>query len=708
MIYTLDTDGRFLLANHNLEKLFGVSSSQLIGQTRNTALPQEVADQHRNNDLEVVMSGQAKLFEETTEQADGTHTYLTNKFPLFDSNNNVYAVCGISTDITERKQTEEALSTLTERLDLATHSAQMGIWDWDIQKNQLIWDDQMFMLYGVNKEEFREAYETWLYGIHPDDRDRSNEVSQKAVNGEGEYDTEFRVVWPDGSVHWLKADGQVFRDETGQAIRMVGLNYDITEQKQTEKMLRQSEQKFSSLFEMSSFATSLSRLPDGVLVDVNKAFEQAFGYTKQEAIGRTSIELGINPDAKGRARILAALKEDGSARNQELALHTKSNEERIFSVNMDLMDIGDQKYILNTTQDITERKQAEEKLHLSQELFSNVFHISPAGITITRIADGKIIDANEAFLDMFEFSREEANGHTSTELNMWTSEERKKLIQAQIASGGLQNFELLARSKSGRLINLLFSSKPMEIGGEACHVTMLIDITERKQAEAELRLSRNRLADLSRKLVETHETTQRAIGRELHDQIGQMLTALKLTMDIMPQLPPELAAKKMAQSGELVNDLLSRVSALSLELRPPMLDDLGIIPALTWHVNRFQDQTGIEVEFKHSGVEGARFSSEIETTAYRAVQEALTNVARHAEATRTQLEVRAANGMLNIQIEDNGKGFNPHVEMSKHRSSGLSGMRERAILVGGTFQIESQPGKGTKKIIQLPLPEETP
>jgi PAS domain S-box-containing protein len=357
--------------------------------------------------------------------------------------------------------------------------------------------------------------------------------------------------------------------------------------------------------------------------------------------------------------------------------------------------------------DITERKLAEEKLRQSQELFSSAFHVSPAGITLTRIADGKIIDANESFIKMFEFSREEVIGHTSTELNMWTSEERKKLIQAQIASGGLQNFELMARSKSGRIVNLLFSSKPMEIGGDACHITTLIDISERKQAEEEIRLNRDRLTDLTRKLVETHEAAQRDIGRELHDQIGQMLTALKLTMELVPQLSYELAAKKMAQSRELVNDLLNRVSALSLELRPPMLDDLGLIPALTWHVNRFKDQTGIEMEFKHIGVEGKRFTTEIETTAYRAVQEALTNVARHAEATRTRLEIHVANNMLNIHIEDNGKGFDPQIEMTKHRSSGLSGMRERASLVGGTFQVESQPGKGTRKIIQLPLPKET-
>jgi len=134
------------------------------------------------------------------------------------------------------------------------------------------------------------------------------------------------------------------------------------ERRWAEEMLRESEQKFSILFEKSSFAVSLSRLPEGIIVNINEAFERAFGYPKQEVIGKTSLELGINPDSEGRARTLAALSEYGSVRNQELALHTKSGELRIFSVNIDLVDISGQKYILNATQDINDQKQAEEQI----------------------------------------------------------------------------------------------------------------------------------------------------------------------------------------------------------------------------------------------------------------------------------------------------------------------------------------------------------
>jgi signal transduction histidine kinase len=220
----------------------------------------------------------------------------------------------------------------------------------------------------------------------------------------------------------------------------------------------------------------------------------------------------------------------------------------------------------------------------------------------------------------------------------------------------------------------------------------------------DLRLSRQRLAELSRRLVEAYETERRAIGRELHDQFGQMLTAMKITLELARELPADAAAKRIGQAWDLTNDLLNRVSRLSLELRPSMLDDLGLIPALLWHVNNFQEQIGIQVDFKHSNVEGKRFTSGIETTAYRIAQEALTNVARHARATRAQLEVRAGGGWMEIRIEDDGVGFDPESALSENR--GLSGMRERAQLVGGTFQIESERGKGTMIQIQLPLQED--
>jgi len=138
----------------------------------------------------------------------------------------------------EYKKTEESLRRINERFLLATTAARVGVWDWDIRKNILVWDDIMYELYGVRREDFNGAYEAWLKGLHPDDRAESDEISRLARLGKQEYDTEFRVIWPNGIIHYLKAYGQIVRDADGMPLRMTGINFDITERVETEKELR--------------------------------------------------------------------------------------------------------------------------------------------------------------------------------------------------------------------------------------------------------------------------------------------------------------------------------------------------------------------------------------------------------------------------------------------------------------------------------------
>lgn len=167
------------------------------------------------------------------------------------------------------------------------------------------------------------------------------------------HQLENEFTFPDGSKEWFSLSIQPIPE--GVFI----LSFEITEWKRAVEELRLSEQKFSILFDKAAFAASLSRASDGSFLNINEAFERTFGFKKQEVVGKNSHELGINPDADSLPRILTQLKENGSVRNLEMVLNTKSGEPRFFSVNLDLMNIGDEKYILNTTQDITERKKTE-------------------------------------------------------------------------------------------------------------------------------------------------------------------------------------------------------------------------------------------------------------------------------------------------------------------------------------------------------------
>ena len=196
----------------------------------------------------VLDSGVAEAVDVIWPKADNIdYWYNIYAFPEFDREGRVVSVMTVSRDITERKRAEEDLRRMNERFALATNAARLGVWDWDIQKNELVWDDGMYALYGIKREDFAGAYEAWLKGVHPDDRARSDEISKLAQRGEREYDTEFRVVWPDGSVHYLKAYGQIVRDADGRPLRMTGINFDITERKRAEEELRQYREHLEDL-----------------------------------------------------------------------------------------------------------------------------------------------------------------------------------------------------------------------------------------------------------------------------------------------------------------------------------------------------------------------------------------------------------------------------------------------------------------------------
>jgi len=221
------------------------------------------------------------------------------------------------------------------------------------------------------------------------------------------------------------------------------------------------------------------------------------------------------------------------------------------------------------------------------------------------------------------------------------------------------------------------------------------DITERKHAEDALRA-------LSCRLVEVQETERRHIARELHDYIGQELTGLKFLLEMTSRLPAHSLRGKLNEALASINELVERVQDLSLDLRPAMLDDLGLISALLWHFERYQSQTGVRVAFSHRGIE-RRLDPEIETAVYRIVQEALTNVARHAGVKEASVRLVVNRGVLSVHVEDRGKGFDVEKAMDGGTSSGLTGMHERAVLLGGSLKVSSSPGAGTHITARFPV-----
>jgi PAS domain S-box-containing protein len=260
----------------------------------------------------------------------------------------------------------------------------------------------------------------------------------------------------------------------------------VIERKQAEDVVRQSEEMFSTIFRSSPIPIAFNKLPDGTIEDVNGAFCDLFGYSREELLGHTSLDFGL-VDREARQQVIEELHEKGRIRNLEQKARDRNGKQLNILTSIETVHIKSGPYSLSLITDITERKEAEQVLRESQELFSSVFHASPTPIVLTRIADGKIVDVNEVFCQLFGYSREEILGRTSPELGLIDAEARRALYEHLAEKGSLRNFEQKARDRSGRQLDVLISAQMMRVKGEQYSLTTIIDITGRKGMEQLLR-----------------------------------------------------------------------------------------------------------------------------------------------------------------------------------------------------------------------------
>jgi PAS domain S-box-containing protein len=274
---------------------------------------------------------------------------------------------------------------------------------------------------------------------------------------------------------------------------------------------------------------------------------------------------------------------------------------------------------------------------------------------------------------------------------------------------GMQSVMCVKMMHNHKLVGLLSVFSPNEVAHfSAADQGLLLGLADQvAQAVVNIRLfeqvnaGQQHLRNLSAALIDMEENERRNLALELHDQLGQMLSTVKMSLDMIPALPRADADEQLQRAGQFVSDMIARVRRIALDLRPSILDDRGLLPALLYLFKSFQTQNGEAVAFKHSGL-GLRLPPRVEITAYRIIQEALTNIQRHAGKTDVYIDVWANDHCLNLQIRDLGVGFDPTVFL-KGISSGLSGIRERVRLLGGDLVIESAPGKGATVTAMLPV-----
>jgi PAS domain S-box-containing protein len=490
----------------------------------------------------------------------------------------------------------------------------------------------------------------------------------------------------------------------GDAIQTIGvIAVDATEQ--TADTVHLSEAQRSAIVD---YALDCIIMMDhrGKVVEFNPAAERTFGYSRHTALGRDLADLIIPPPMRGQHRVgLARHLAEGrtvllNRRFEIVAMRADGTE---FPVELTVIRLPSDGPPLFTgfIRDITERRKAEEQLKANTDHFRLLVEQMPA-----------VVWRTDTKLSVLSIEGAGAMGE-GRPLDRLIGQPLTQVLPPGDADGAIAAHRAALEGKpttyelewSGRTLHAQVEPLRDPDGSITGTIAVAVDVTDRKSAEVALRQHAERLRVLSRQLAEVQEADQRRIARELHDEIGQSLTALKLTL-MTASRGAENEALREAQG--LVDDILRQVRDLTLSLSSPVLEDLGLVAALLHLFERYTAHSHVRVDFQHATVGGQRFAREVETAAYRIVQEALTNVARHAKVNEVAVRVWREGSVLRAVIEDAGPGFDFQAALAAARSSGLAGMYERAAGVGGRLTVDAAPGRGTRVLAELPVPPSPP
>lgn len=477
----------------------------------------------------------------------------------------------------------------------------------------------------------------------------------------------------------------------------------------------------------------------------NRAYYSMFGVTESETEGRSLFELGNRQWDIPRLRQLLeeVLPRDSSFSDFPVEREFEGIGHRSMVLNARRISADSRRpsLILLAIEDATERLRAADTLALSEARYRRLFETAQDGILLVDPKNRQVFDANPFLTDLLGYSHDELVGKELWEIGLFRDiASSKEAFHTLQEKGYIRYEDLPLQTKDGRGIEVEFVSNVYNVGNSRVIQCNIRDITDRKRAEDALRAAhtelesrvKERTAELARanetlvaeiarreraeadrrelqvRLTTVQEGERRRIARELHDQLGQQLTALGLGLKVVKDtIPNPSAAWERLEELQTLTDLIGQeIHHLALELRPTVLDDLGLQTAVGNYAEVWAERSGVEVDFQSTGVDRGRLSVAVETALYRVVREALTNVLKHARAHRVSVVLQVATEHVVAVVEDDGRGFDAELgpgAASTDQRLGLLGMRERMELVGGELTIDSAQGRGTTVIARVPL-----
>jgi PAS domain S-box-containing protein len=533
--------------------------------------------------------------------------------------------------------------------------------------------------------------------MHPEEIPRVTEKWLASMAAGEVFEDEMRLRRADGEYRWFLVRTAPLRDEQGNVAKWYGTSTDIEDRKRAEMAARALIDAIPQQI--------WSGPPDGTTDYCNDRWRSYTGLELEDVQGY-GWQTMVHPE--DRERVLRAWHEavaNGTPFEQEERHRGRDGTYRWFlSLGVPLRD-ADGRIVrwYGTNTDIEDRKHFEVALNAQALRYKTLMETSTDSIYVLD-DKGNLQEANPAFLRRRGYTAAEGKGLNVADWDAQWNREQLRERRRKLA-GKSAVFETRHRCKDGSVFDVEVCATSVQIAGQQLLFCVTRDITDRKRAAEELEEANHQLRVLSRQLFHLQEEERRHLARELHDEIGQNLTAAKINLEIIAPDVPAKVAGRLEDSVQLLDRLLVQVRHLSLELRPALLDELGLVPTLRWLVEQQAQRAGLRTEF-YAPEPFEKLSAEIQTAGFRIAQEAITNVLRHAKAQMVGVHLEIDGGQLRMKIVDDGNGFElAEVERRAHegRGFGLMGMRERAVLVGGRLRITSSPNQGTSIEVSLPL-----
>lgn len=485
LIGLLEPDGTLIDVNRTALERAGIRRQDAVGkafwETPWWAHDEEQRQRLRQAIRRVAAGGHDR-FEATHPAADGELSYF-NFFltPIRDAAGQVVYLVSEAHDITARRRVEQTLHAAEQRFRAISEGSMLGVFATDAAANVTYFSRRAIEVTGIVEADAMSG--RWSEHVHPDDREQHRVQWRTALAERRPFVSERRYLRRDGSLSWARVHVAPIL-EGDSLLGFVGTIEDINARKQSEQALRESEERFSSFFALSPEPFAVARYPGGEYLQVNEAWERTFGYSQAEAAGRSALELGLWENPEDRSRMYEDLLRRNQTRSGEIRLRRKGGDFILVQISARVVTVGQSRYILWGTHDVTERRRMEKALQESEERVSRVFYLLPDLVTISSLEDGRFVDMNHQWETMMGYTREEALGKPTAELGVWVHpEQRERLVEDVLRDGMVRSREIVIRRKDGREMVCEASGSTFDWQGQRLLLLVTRDVTAQRALE---------------------------------------------------------------------------------------------------------------------------------------------------------------------------------------------------------------------------------